>query len=124
MVVVMVQTFLITGWIPEQLANGPQGSWRSTWRKKKDAAEMAYCAARQEGWDFMPGKVRMVITYIFPQKRTRDIDGLVSRSKGLIDGLKGHFFQDDDTEHLDLSVKAEVIPGIKATRVTLTSLGE
>ena len=117
----MIQTLLITGWVPEQLANGPQGSWRATWRKKKDAAEIAYVYARQEHWKFMAGKVRMVIAYTFPQKRTRDYDGLVSRSKGLIDGLKGRFFTDDDLDHLDLVVKAEVIPGIKATRVTLTS---
>ena len=117
----MTQTLTIVGWVPEQLANGPQGSWRNTWRKKKDAASMAIGHARQAEWVFMSGKVKMEIVYIFPQKRRRDPDGLVSRSKGVIDGLKV-FFTDDSTDYLDLSVTAEVIPGIKATRVTLTSV--
>lgn len=83
----------------------------------------------------MPGKVRLTIVLVYPRKYRVDADNLVAKCKGLIDGLKcpgmgrdcvkfhhKGFFYEDSTVWLELVVRAEVEPGVKATRITLESV--
>lgn len=139
-----VQTLEIRDWLPTVNPNGSRARrhW-SVMRKFHDIdRDMAWAAARQAGWVFVPGRVRLTITLVFPRKPIPDPDNAVARCKGLIDGLKNrdqrvktgnqlapwvgciqqNFFTDDDSEHLDLRVNAVVEKGIKAVRITLEAL--
>lgn len=115
------QTLTIRGWHPEQLANGPHEHWATKARKKRDAARVAYLSALGAEWVKVPGRVRLEIVFVFPQRRRRDPDNLYARAKGLIDGVK-EFFEDDDADHLDLHVSALVQPKTKETRLRLMAL--
>lgn len=117
-----IQSLSIQGWIPDQITNGQgKAQWRAI-KARKAAKIMAWACARQAQWQFVPGRVRLSITYVFSVNRKRDTDNLYARSVGLINGLKGEWFTDDDTEHLDLHVQAVVEKGIKETRITLEPL--
>lgn len=113
------QTLVIKDWVPAPLANGSHGHWSQRQKKIKAAKTMAWACARYAGWAFVPGRVRLTIVYVFPVNRKRDTDNLYTRSKGLVDGLKGDFFTDDDTEHLELVVLAVVLPKTTETRLML-----
>jgi hypothetical protein len=98
---------------------------------------MAWASAKHAGWQFVNGRVRLTITLVYPRKYRVDADNLAARCKGLIDGLKNYtpprpvaiphtgievrrgFIEDDDTEHMELLVRAEVRRGEKATEITL-----
>jgi Holliday junction resolvase RusA-like endonuclease len=63
------------------------------------------------------------VTFIFPNRRRRDVDNLYARAKGVVDGVKrGGWIVDDSSEWLDLSVLAEVEPGLRATVLKLEPL--
>jgi Holliday junction resolvase RusA-like endonuclease len=98
-----------------------KAQWRAI-KARKAAKVMAWTSARQARWQFVPGRVRLQITYVFPINRRRDIDNLYARSVGLVNGLKGEFFEDDDTEHLDLHVTGIVERGVKETRLVLEAI--
>ena len=115
----MTQSLVIPNFLPAQLANGPHEHWATKQSKKREASSMVRMAAMLAKWTPVPGRVRLDITFVFPQKRRRDYDNLVARTKGLLDGLKGRWFEDDDLEHLDLHVTAIVEPKVKETRITL-----
>lgn len=117
----MIQTLTITDWVPQQISNGPvAASWRKTAKAKKAAKIMAWACAKQAGWAFVPGRVRLTVTYTFPVKRARDRDNLYSRTIGLVNGLKGEFFTDDSIQHLDLVVADPLVEkGVKSTRIEL-----
>lgn len=117
----MKQVLTIEGWLPEQVANGTHGHWATRKKKHDIAKKTAWAYATHAGWQRIDGKARLTITYVFSQKRRRDIDNLVARSKGLIDGIKP-FLVDDDSEHLELVVRAEVRPGEKGVRMELEAL--
>lgn len=131
------QTMEIPGWRPAPLANVRGDNWRKREKSLKAAQEKVWAAAMQSGWHFVPGRVRLTITLVFGEARRRDADNLVTRCKGAIDGLKSHrvstvrgvklpapvvrkgWFEDDDTEHLELVVQAEVSKVWTGTRITL-----
>jgi hypothetical protein len=137
-----IQRLTIRCWHPTTNPNGSnsKGHW-STIRRRHDVdRDMAWASARQAGWVFVPGKVRLTITFVYPRKYRIDADNLAARCKGLIDGLNSAartqkiggtmvrtlgpgFFTDDSTEWLDLHVDATVERGVKETRLTLESLG-
>lgn len=114
------QRLVILDWIPAPLANGSHGHW-STRQKKLEAAQiMVWASAKHAGWIGAHAKSRLTVTLVFPQNRRRDTDNLYSRVKGVVDGLvKGGWIVDDDTEHLELIVRAEVRLGVKATELLL-----
>jgi len=114
-------TCVIENWLPEPIANGPHGHWSVKAKKLAEARRHAFYYAKQAGWRSIQTKARLEITYVFPCRRRRDTDNLYARSKGVIDGIKT-FLIDDDTEHLELFVKAEVQPGRKATILTLEEI--
>jgi Holliday junction resolvase RusA-like endonuclease len=133
----MKQTLTITDWHPtvNPNRNSSRGAhWAVARKKHRIDRDMAWASARQAGWEFMSGKVRLEIVFVYPRTVRVDADNLVARCKGLIDGLKsrdhpqaghgsrGGFFEDDDTTHLDLHVSARVEKGVKATEISLESI--
>lgn len=101
-------------------ANGSHGHW-STRQKKHDIdRDTAWASAKHAGWRYETGKVRLTITLVYTRKYRVDADNLAARCKGVIDGLKG-WFVDDDTEHLELAVRTG-IGGEKATQICLESV--
>ena len=78
-------------------------------------------SAKYAGWKQIEGKAKLSIVFVFGVKRRRDTDNLYGRAKHVVDALKP-FFVDDDTEHLDLSVTALFVPGVRETRLTLESV--
>lgn len=112
------QSLTIVGWLPAQLANSHLSPWEV--RKRRQAAKtMAWTAAKQAGWRFVPGKVHLTVTLVFSVNRKRDTDNLYARVAGLVNGLKRDFFTDDSTDYLDLVVRADVRKGVKQTEITL-----
>jgi hypothetical protein len=129
------QTLVIAGWHPTSSPNNQKRHWRTVQKNHHIDRDTAWAAAMQAGWKFVPGKVRLTITFVCATNRRRDADNLVARCKGVIDGLKAQearsiaglrfassklgFFEDDDTAHLDLVVRADVRPGVKQLEITL-----
>jgi hypothetical protein len=114
-----VQTCTIEHWLPEQIANGPKGSWRKQAAKLKAAKLMVWASLRQEGWHPVDGRASLEITLVFPANRRRDRDNLYARVKGCIDGCH-EWIRDDSTEWLDLFVAAKVEKGRTATILRLS----
>jgi hypothetical protein len=118
-----VQTMAIPDWHPTMSANGSHGHWRTHQARHDADQRQGLRYAEHFGWTFMPGRVSLTITLVYPRTYRVDADNLAARCKGLIDGLrlrKGRgFFTDDSTEWLDLYVKADVRKGVKATEITL-----
>lgn len=130
------QELTIRDWHPATSANA-RGNWRVIHQRHRADMEMASVCARQAGWRFVPGKVLLTVVLVYPQRYRTDADNLHARVKGLVDGLKTivskkgpymewtrqpGFFTDDDTDHLELVVKAEVQRGVKETRIVLEPL--
>lgn len=114
------QRLTIPYWVPESLANGSRGHWSTHQRKLQDAHLRVWANARFARLKRITGHVRLTVTLVFPQQRRRDTDNLYARVKGVVDGLvKGGWIEDDDTEHLELIVRAEVRPGVKQTELLL-----
>lgn len=115
------QTLTVRDWMPQWNPNGTgnRSHWATLQKRKRADEVMAWAAARQAGWVRIPGKVRLEIVFVYPRKVRVDTDNLYSRVKGLVDGLKKEFFEDDSTDVLDLHVTAVVEPGTKETRMTL-----
>ena len=116
-----IQELTIPDWLPKQITNG-HPSWKVAWAARQNAKQRAWAAAQKAGWTFMPGRVQLTITYVFPVLRTRDHDNLVARSIGIVNGLKKVFFEDDSTDCLTLIVKAEVKPKEKRTVLVLETM--
>ena len=119
-----VQTCEIAGWLPDPIANGPHGHWSQKAKKLRIARQTVWGSVKHAGWLPVQGKAHLEITYVFPQKRRRDVDGLVARSKGVIDGIvDAGVLADDSIEHLELTVRAVVEKGVRATRLVLGEVG-
>lgn len=132
----MKQELLIRGWHPRTSPNGSHGHWSTHQRNHDVDRDMAWASARQAGWTYVPGRVRLTITLVYPRKPVPDPDNAVARCKGLIDGLTekryvsgiqerrySGWFTDDSTEWLDLEVRVVVEKGIKAVRIELEPAG-
>jgi Holliday junction resolvase RusA-like endonuclease len=115
-----VQRLWIGDWLPEPLTNVSADHWRKREKKLKAAQVMVWSYAKHAGWQPVKGCARLTVTFVFPVKRRRDHDGLVSRVKGVVDGVvKGGWIVDDNTDLLDLQVKAETRPGQKGLLLEL-----
>jgi len=120
---VSTQTLIIRDWLPEPLSNGPHGHWSTRQKKLQAAQMMVWASAKHAGLQPVTGRACVTVVLVFGSKRRRDTDNLYARCKGVVDGLvKGGWIVDDDTEHLDLQVHAEVRRGVKATEITLRAL--
>jgi Holliday junction resolvase RusA-like endonuclease len=116
----LVQELVIPDWLPEQLANGQHGHWATRQKRLRKAQHAVWVAARLAGWQPISTRAKLTIVLVFPNQRRRDVDNLYARAKGLVDGVRlGGWVIDDDTAHLDLEVRAEVVPGTRETRIRL-----
>lgn len=116
----MSQRCVIPDWLPPAVLNGSRQKHWSTLRKQAlQTRTMVWASCKHAGWTRVDGKVRLTVLFVFPVKRRRDTDNTVARAKHLVDGIKGVFFEDDDTEHLELVVRAETRPGQKRTELLL-----
>lgn len=122
------QELTIENWHPATSANRSHDHWRKTQKAHHADRDMAWASAMQAGWQFVPGKVRLTVVLVYSRRYRVDADNLASKCKGLIDGLnvsnRGRlgWFTDDDTEHLELVVRAVVEPGVKQTRIFLEAV--
>ena len=117
----MIQRCTVTDWLPSMSANGSHGHWKPKQNQHDTDMQTVYGAALFAKWKPIASRARLSITLVFPQRRRRDTDNLHYRVKGVIDGIKP-FVVDDDTEHLDLVVRAETRPGVKAVELVLEAL--
>ena len=118
------QSLPFVGWMPPAATNGPHGSWVQGWRKRRDAKANAYLAAKVYRLEPMRGRVRLTATFTFPQKRRRDMDGLMARLKGVIDGIvQAGVLEDDDMAHLEIRVVERVVPHTTRLDIVLEPCG-
>ena len=119
----MMQTVTISDWLPTMSANGSHEHWSKAQKAHDCDRDTAWGSAKHAGWQRFDCKVRVTITLYFSQHRRRDIDNLHYRVKGVIDGIK-YFCIDDDAEHMELVVAAQVplIGGRKATEITMAAV--
>lgn len=135
----LAQTLVIPAWHPKTSPNNQKRHWRAVQQNHHHDRDMAWASAKHAGWTFVPGRVRLTITFVYPRKYRVDADNLVARCKGILDGLKGRglsltllhtkgirmadtrhgFFEDDSSDILELRVRSEVRPGCKATELVL-----
>jgi hypothetical protein len=136
------QTLTITGWHPQWNPNGTgnRSHWATLQRRKRVDEDTVWSAARQANWEFLEGRVKLSIVFVYARPVRVDTDNLYARVKGCVDGLRMQyhtggfprgaeraikrkgFFEDDDVTHLDLHVEARTEKGVKATEITLESL--
>jgi len=119
-------TLTIPKWVPPNVSNGPHGHWSGAAKQRSDVKIRVFAHAwiywphdnNSVDWARLPK--RLTVEFVFPVKRKRDLDGLVSRCKALIDALVPYWLVDDDTSHLvDLVVRERVERGVTATVITL-----
>ena len=140
----MRQELVIRDWHPRTNPNGDNARrhWSVIRRNHDIDRDMAWASAKQAGWVFVPGRVKLTITLVYPRNTLPDTDNAYAKVKGLIDGLKHEgmvkpgvgwwesaaaglrgFFTDDSTEWLELEVRAIVEKGCKAVRIELEPAG-
>ncbi len=65
-------------------------------------------------------RAHVTVEFVFPVRRRRDPDNLSGLAKPLLDVLvREKVLVDDDSEHMDLTVRAVVERGVTATRITV-----
>ncbi|MDE2104304.1 MAG: hypothetical protein KGL39_44110 [Patescibacteria group bacterium] len=117
----VTQLIVIPNWLPAAIANGAHGHWGDKAEKLAEGRQLAHTYARFFGVQPIAGKARLTAEFVFPERRRRDADNLTARLKGVIDGLRdAKVLADDDTDHLEIAVKATVVPGTRELRLTLT----
>jgi hypothetical protein len=84
------QSLTIKDWHPRTNVNGDNARrhWSVIRRNHDIDRDMAWASAKQAGWVFVSGRVKLTITLVYPRKYRVDADNLAARCKGLIDGLK------------------------------------
>lgn len=117
-----VQTLVIRGWLPPDIANASrQRHWTAIRKAAKATQTLVWASAKHAGWRYVGDdapRMRLTVVFVFSVHRKRDQDNLVARCKHMVDGLKP-FLIDDDLEHLELVVNAEVRPGVQQVELTL-----
>ena len=135
---IVKQWCTIEDWHPTTNPNQRTSHWSVGRKRHYVDAQTAWATAKQAGWVFIAGKVRLTVTLVYKKKPLPDHDNAVARCKGIVDGLRNHpspwikprpgypmlsgllgFFEDDSPEWLELEVRAVVEPGVKATRLEL-----
>jgi len=118
----MTQKLVIPNWLPPPVLNvSRQRHWAPVSREIREIVRLVYVSAIEARWKPIgrdAPRQRLTVVFVFPMRRRRDVDNLYARAKHCVDGIKP-FLVDDDSEHLDLIVKAETVPGVKQTQLTL-----
>ena len=95
------------------------------YKAKREAKEEAFAIAKKGGVPDKPyHRVHITITYVSKDKRTRDMDNLLSACKGYIDGIvAAKVIEDDSVFNVSYSLYYEV--GDKArTIIEIEEMGE
>lgn len=120
---------VLPGFVPDRaISLNGRAHWRTVAAHKRDARLRMLLGGL--GWSGSHGplpcfeRARVTFEFVFPVKRKRDQDNLTSLGKPLLDGLVRdlEMIPDDDTEHVELVVRALVQRGITETRVTVEEL--
>jgi hypothetical protein len=109
---------------PPVLNTSRQRHWSAVRREAQNVKMTVWAYALAAGWkpdNPKPDRQRLTVVFVFPNRRQRDADNLYARAKHVVDGLKV-FLVDDDLEHLDLVVQAEVRPRVKETHLYLEAV--
>jgi len=110
---------VIEGWLPHATVNA-RHHWAAANRNKRADQYHVMLALATSDMRRIRGKARLTVTFIFPVKRTRDIDNLYARAKSTIDVLvRGGYIVDDSTDMLELRVQAEYERGVARTIIEL-----
>ncbi len=112
-------------------------NWRGHWAERYQAARVYHdtvfysCVdvinrAFREGklafTDLPFKKVKLSLTFIFPQRRRRDRDNLIARFKPGLDGIvQAGLVVDDDAEHLEIS-NVDIVVDPKRAPLTVIDL--
>ncbi len=120
----MKQSLIIPNWHPAQAINGPKGlHWSAAKARHESEAQIAYVAARLAKWVFLEGRVQLNVTFVYPRHYKPDQDNLTARLKGVIDGLKMHFFTDDSMDFLYIHMNLPRIErGVKQLELELETI--
>jgi len=131
-------TMEIPDWVPSSVLslNGRRRAHWTTIRAYQEQAKWKLSEALRVGigWRGIPWaagefgqvpplKARVSIDFVYPRRRRRDPDGLAGLCKPLLDTLVFEgVLLDDDSEHIELSVRAVVERGIMATRIKIEEM--
>lgn len=117
---------VLRDWVPNSSLS-LNGRHRTHWRViqmwRDDALTRVYVAL-QEALPFpWFERARVEFTFVYPTRRRRDPDGLSGLCKPCLDALvRWSVIPDDDSEHVELSVRAVVEPKVLETRISITEL--
>jgi Holliday junction resolvase RusA-like endonuclease len=109
------QELFIPRWHPEASTKMRGQHWSVFHQALARDQYMAFMSAKAASWHFQAGPVHLTVRFVFSTQRRRDIDNLTTRLKGVIDGLKGTYFEDDNAQVLTLTVDCVVskeLPGL------------
>jgi Holliday junction resolvase RusA-like endonuclease len=123
------RTILIEGWVPDSdlSLNGRRRlNPLAIWRLQEVAKTRAALAIRSIGLPLAPlHRAAVVCTFVYPQHRRRDPDNLAGLAKPLLDACRAEgLIEDDDCEHIELTVRAIVETGCTATYIHIEPLTE
>lgn len=83
-----------------RLSPNARSHWRARASAAGDARELGEAlglrATAGMETPVFDGPVRVVLTFRWKDKRRRDVDGLISRMKPVLDGMQGTVLADDD----------------------------
>lgn len=120
---------------PKELSPNFRGHWGQIYSAKawvkKDTAFAALHAAGEAGLNIAPTAsavfetIMLRITFVFKDRRKRDYDNYVARSKAIIDGLvAGGVVVDDSSDRLRLLPPEFVVDSEKGPMTILEIFGE
>lgn len=116
----------IPDWVPDSrlsLNGRRRGNWLQTRQLQMDAKTVVHLALNSmTPWPATVDPANVAVTFVYPNHRRRDPDGLAGLAKPILDVLVDRgLLVDDDCEHISLTVAAEVEKGASATRITVTA---
>lgn len=110
---------VIDGWLPHPTVNARYHWAEANRNKRADQYTVAGYAATGS-LNRIRGRARLTITFVFPTNRRRDTDNLYARAKSTIDTLvRGGYIVDDNTDVLELFVRAQYERGQTRTVIEL-----
>lgn len=116
---------VLPGYVPDSrlsLNGRHRTHWAVTSRLRREAAWHLVKALLEveTEWVAPDGLVQVDVVFVYPLHRRRDPDGLAAMATPLLNMLVAHgLLWDDDSEHVELAVRAVVERGVTETRLTL-----
>ena len=128
MMTVLPARIVLEGWQPDRrlsLNGRARGDGANHWATRSKLTADAKALVFTGCWLKMRRftRARVTITFVYPNKRRRDPDGLAGLVKPILDGMvAAEILPDDDCEHIELTLRARVEPGRTATEIELESI--